>query len=69
MPSAAGTWPAATAAAEPCDEPPGVCDAFHGLRVLPGCMNASSVVTVLPNTYAPAVARAGATQAASSGAT
>ena len=50
VPSAAHTWPAATAAAEPDDEPPGVCAPFHGLRVLPGCMNANSVVTVLPKT-------------------
>ena len=27
---------AATAAAEPEDEPPGVCAGFHGLRVGPG---------------------------------
>jgi hypothetical protein len=35
-PSAAGTWPAATAAAEPLEEPPGVCSGSCGLRVLPG---------------------------------
>ncbi len=50
VPSAPATWPAATAAAEPDDDPPGVCRAFHGFLVLPGCMNANSVVTVLPNT-------------------
>ena len=50
VPIAAGTCRAATAAAEPDDEPPGVCAAFHGLRVGPGCMNANSVVTVLPKT-------------------
>ena len=41
---------AATAAADPDDDPPGECAAFHGLRVVLGCMNASSVVTVLPKT-------------------
>ena len=50
VPIAASTWPAATAAADPDDEPPGVCRAFHGLRVLPGWKYANSVVTVLPNT-------------------
>ena len=34
-PSAAGTMPAATAAAEPPLEPPGVCSGFQGLRVIP----------------------------------
>jgi hypothetical protein len=34
-PSARGTHPAATAAAEPPDEPPGVRSGFHGLRVMP----------------------------------
>ena len=32
-PSAAGTMRMATAAAEPDEEPPGVCSWFHGLRV------------------------------------
>ena len=36
VPSASGTIPAATAAAEPEDEPPGVCFEFHGLVVGPG---------------------------------
>ncbi len=36
LPSASGTMPAATAAAEPLDEPPGVCSGLCGLRVLPG---------------------------------
>ena len=36
LPSASGTMPAPTAAAEPLDEPPGVCSALCGLRVLPG---------------------------------
>ena len=33
VPIAAGTNPAATAAAEPLEEPPGVCLAFQGLVV------------------------------------
>ena len=36
LPSASGTMPAATAAADPLDEPPGVCAGLCGLRVLPG---------------------------------
>ncbi len=36
VPSASGTMPAATAAAEPLEEPPGVCSGLCGLRVLPG---------------------------------
>src|SRR5271169_5459605 len=36
VPIAAATCPSATAAAEPEDEPPGVCAALQGLRVLPG---------------------------------
>ena len=36
VPRATGTIPAATAAAEPIDEPPGVCSRFQGLVVLPG---------------------------------
>src|SRR5438067_470434 len=34
---------AATAAAEPDDEPPGVCSAFHGLRVGAGSRAATAV--------------------------
>ena len=34
LPSASGTMPAATAAAEPALEPPGVSAVFHGLRVV-----------------------------------
>src|SRR5690606_843218 len=34
--SARGTMPAATAAAEPLEEPPGVWSSFQGLRVGPG---------------------------------
>ena len=64
VPSATGTMPAATAAAEPEDEPPGVCSGLCGLRVTEGVRVASSVVTVLPRITAPA-ARNAATQAAS----
>ena len=35
VPSASGTQPAATAAPEPPEEPPGVPLGFHGLRVTP----------------------------------
>src|SRR3954453_2791641 len=53
-PVAIGTMPDATAAAEPEDEPPGVCSRLCGLRVLPVCWCANSVVTALPITTAPA---------------
>src|SRR3569833_3033938 len=43
VPSASGTRPAATAAAEPDDEPPGVCSGFQGLTVGPGWRQANSV--------------------------
>src|SRR5690606_5044195 len=36
VPSANGTWPAATAAAEPLLDPPGVCLGFAGLVVSAG---------------------------------
>ena len=36
VPTASGTMPAATAAAEPLDDPPGVCAGLCGLRVGPG---------------------------------
>jgi hypothetical protein len=45
--------PAATAAAEPDDDIPGVCAGLRGLRVLAGCREANSVVTVLPATMPP----------------
>ena len=38
VPSAMGTMPAATAAAEPDEDPPGECARFKGLRVRAGCM-------------------------------
>src|SRR2546421_407084 len=60
-PTAAGTSPAATAAAEPPLEPPGVWFGFHGLRAGtksgPPSVNAhwpNSGVAVLPTTTAPA---------------
>ncbi len=36
VPIASGTMCAATAAAEPLEEPPGVCSGMCGFRVLPG---------------------------------
>ncbi len=54
LPRASGTMPAATAAAEPLEEPPGVWAGLCGLRVLPGWRVANSVVTVLPMMTAPA---------------
>ena len=63
-PTASGTIPSATAAAEPDEEPPGVCSTLCGLRVGPGEKKANSVVTVLPITTAPA-ARRRATRVAS----
>ena len=54
VPSATGTMPAATAAAEPLEEPPGVCAVLCGLHVGPGRVVANSVVTVLPKITAPA---------------
>ena len=53
-PMAAGIMRAATAAADPEDEPPGVRDASKGLVVGPGWVPPSSAVTSLPNTTAPA---------------
>src|SRR5699024_922784 len=59
-PSAAGTSPAATAAAEPPEEPPGVWPGFQGLRVVPNAAPSvnghwpTSGVFVLPTTTAPA---------------
>src|SRR5690348_10486163 len=64
VPSAAGTMPQATAAAEPLLDPPGVRVASHGLRVPRGSLAANSVVTTLPRITAPA-SRKAATLAAS----
>src|ERR1700692_1701570 len=56
--------PAATDAAEPLDEAPGVHATFYGLRVPRGSDAANSVVTVLPMMTAPA-SRSARTHAAS----
>ena len=53
-PNAAGIIRAATAAAEPLLEPPGVCSVFQGFRVGEGSAVANSVVTVFPRITAPA---------------
>ena len=71
--SAAGTIPAATAAAEPPLEPPGVRSVSHGLRVTPQVIDSvngqspTSGIVVLPTTIAPA-ARIRLTTSESSGA-
>src|SRR6476659_1445153 len=44
---AAGTIPAATAAPDPPDEPPGVCSVLHGLRA--GPQYSGSVMPLAPN--------------------
>ncbi len=54
VPTANGTKPAATAAAEPADEPPGVRPGALGLSVVVGLKKANSVVLVLPITSPPA---------------
>ncbi len=64
VPIAAGTWRAATAAADPDDEPPGVWAADHGFIVGAGSLNANAVATVFPRMTAPA-SRSRATRAAS----
>ena len=64
VPSASGTIPAPTAAAEPEEEPPGVRAASCGLVVGPGRRLANSAVTTLPKTT-PAAARVSATTEAS----
>src|SRR4029077_5437233 len=64
VPRAALTSPAATAAAEPLLEPPGLRASSHGLRVALGSAAANSVVTVFPRMTAPA-SRKAATAAAS----
>ena len=67
LPTASGTTPAATAAAEPIDEPPGVRVVSQGLRVGPGWRNASSAVMVFPTITAPAARRLRTTAASVSG--
>src|SRR5512139_3026365 len=62
-PVASGTSPAATAAAEPPDDPPGERASDHGLRVEPNvslvvsAFQPSSGVLVLPTTMQPAARR------------
>ena len=62
-PVASGTSPAARAAADPPDEPPGVRSVSHGLRVMPksrldvSALAPSSGVLVLPTTTQPAARR------------
>ena len=63
LPPAIGTTPAATAAAEPPLEPPGVCAVFQGLLTRPkACesltpLSPNSGRLVLPKTTAPASSR------------
>ena len=64
VPNAIGTMAAATAAAEPDDEPPGVCADCAGCASPTAPADAISVVTVLPMTMPPA-RRVSATAAAS----
>src|ERR1700704_2352788 len=61
VPSANGVMPAATDAAAPALDPPGVFVRFHGLRVMPVSglsptpLQPNSLVVVLPIRIAPAV--------------
>src|SRR5216683_544829 len=64
VPSAVLTMPAATPAAEPLLDPPGVRRRSCGLRVPRGSVEANSVVTVFPTITAPA-SRSAATLAPS----
>src|SRR5262245_57676202 len=66
-PIAAGHMRAATAAADPLLDPPGVCARFQGFRVGPGSRFANTVVTVLPSTMAPACFSLVTASASSSG--
>ena len=72
-PSATGSIPEATAAAAPPDDPPGVLDRSHGLRVAPKtalnvCEPApNSGVFVLPITSAPAARSRSTTSESDSG--
>ena len=59
VPVASTTWKSATAAAEPDEEPPGVCAGLCGFFVRPGWRLANSVVTVLPSRIAPSALRQG----------
>src|SRR5215467_14276384 len=74
VPSPNGVTPAATEAAAPALEPPGVLPRFHGLRVIPcsgqspTALQPNSLVVVLPMMIAPA-ARSRSTTGASAAAT
>src|SRR5712691_9566443 len=66
-PRASGIMRAATAAAEPLDEPPGGCAGFQGLHVSAGSWKANSVALVLPRMMAPARRRRATLVASSDG--
>src|SRR5271155_827107 len=53
VPSAAGSIPAATAAALPLDDPPGVRRVSNGLRVRAGSPPPKQTVTVFPTNTPP----------------
>ena len=53
VPMATGTIPAATAAADPLELPPGVCARLRGLCVAAGVVYANAVVCVLPKRTPP----------------
>ena len=59
--------PAATAAADPLEEPPGVRAGSTGLRVRAGANMANSVDSVFPSTMAPARRSAVTTSASAAG--
>ena len=67
VPNASGIIPAATAAAEPDDDPPGVCAELRGLTVAAGSREANAVVAVLPTTVAPACFNSMTTEASARG--
>jgi len=58
VPSATSHTPAATADADPLDEPPGVRRVSNGLRVLAGSPPPRHTVTVLPTSTAPPITKA-----------
>src|SRR3990167_2546791 len=72
VPTLTGPSPAATAAAVPPDEPPGVRDRFHGLLLMPvsgelvSPLQPNSGVVVLPSSTAPASRRRAVTGASTS---
>ena len=62
VPCATGTSPAATAAADPPDDPPGVRRRSHGLRAIPNALSVNGKIDnsgrlVSPTTTAPAARR------------